>query len=122
MPASSEVQICSNALLLIGSRTDRLVHDDGDPALLCREPLADGARCGAALAPVELRDEARGARRRCRRSPTSTGRTASSCQAIACAYGPSGSTRTAPDWQIENGFILMDDAICYVRYIQQLST
>jgi hypothetical protein len=32
-----------------------------------------------------------------------------------------GLDEDTPEWEVENGYILMDDSICYLRYIQQLT-
>jgi hypothetical protein len=119
MPASSEVQICSNALLLIGSRTISSFTEEGDPPLIAsnlwptvRDAVLRSHPWNCAMKRAALAADVT--------RPTSTGPTASSCRATAFARGRWAEDES-PDWQIENGFILMDEAICYFRYIQQLT-
>jgi hypothetical protein len=120
MPASSEVQICSNGLLLIGSGVISSLSQEGDPALICSN-----------LWPT-VRDAV------LRSHPWNC---AMKRQALAADVTPPdfdwsyrfqlpgdclrvwtvGQDQEAPEFEVENGFILTDDAICYLRYIQQLT-
>jgi len=120
MAASSEVQICSNGLLLVGARPISSFGDDGDPALLCsnlwpsvRDAVLRSHPWNCAMKRVALAPDA-----------------------IAPAFDWSyrfqlpgdylrawvvGRDDESPAWQIEEGYIVMDDATCYLRYIKQLT-
>lgn len=119
MAASSEVQICSNALLLIGARPINSFSDDGDPATLCSNlwPTVRDAvlrshpwNCAmkrAALAPDAV-------------APDFDWSYRFQLPGDSLRIWTIGRDGESPDWEVENGYILMDEAICYVRYIQQL--
>jgi hypothetical protein len=120
MAATSEVQICSNALLLLGDETIASFTENSARARLCSN-LWDTVRDGVlrshpwncALARVTL-------------APDVT------TPAFDWAYSftlPSDCLRVwtvgqddsmPPEWEVENGKLLMDDAVAYVRYIQRL--
>lgn len=119
MSVSSEVQICSNGLLLIGSHPISSFNDDGDPALLCSN-----------LWPTVRDAVLRSHPWNCARK-----RVALAADAVAPDFDWAhrfqlpgdflrawtvGREDDSPSWEIENGYILMDDAICYLRYIRQL--
>lgn len=119
MSATSEIQICSNALLLIGSRTISSFADEGDPTTICsnlwptvRDAVLRSHPWNSAMKRVALAPDA-------------------TAPAFDWAYRfqlpgdylrawTVGSDGESPDWNIEDGYILMDDAICYLRYIRQL--
>lgn len=120
MPASSEVQICSNALLLLGSRPISSFSDDGAPATICanlwatvRDAVLRSHPWNCAMKRVALAADA---------TPP----------AFDWAYRYQlpgdflrawvvGRDDESPQWMIEDGYIVMDDAICYLRYIRQLT-
>jgi hypothetical protein len=120
MPASSEVQICSNALLLIGSRTISSFTEDGDPALIAsnlwptvRDAVLRSHPWNCAMKRAALAADAV--------APDFDWSFRFQLPGDCLRMWTVGRSDEAPEWQIENGFILMDDAICYARYIQQLT-
>lgn len=120
MAASSEVQICSNALLLVGGRTISAFTDDGDPATLCsnlwptvRDAVLRSHPWNCAMKRVVL-----------------------AADAVAPAFDWAyrfqlpgdfmrawvvGRDDESPRWQIEDGYVVLDDKVCYLRYIRQLT-
>ena len=120
MAVSSEVAICSNGLLLIGARPISSFTDDGDPALLCSN----------------LWSTVRDAVLRSHPWNCAMKRKALAADAVAPDYDWAyrfqlpgdflrawvvGKDDSSPAWQIEDGYIVMDEPICYLRYIQQLA-
>lgn len=120
MPASSEVQICSNGLLLLGSRPISSFNDDGDPATLCanlwptvRDAVLRSHPWNCAMKRVAL-------------SPNQTGPAFDWTYAFqlpgdVLRVWTVGRDDEAPEWAIEDGNVVMDEAICYMRYIRQLT-
>lgn len=121
MPASSEVQICSNALLLLGGRPISSFNDDGDPATLC-------ANLWPTVRDAVLRSHPWNcAMKRAALAPDVTPpgfdwsyrfQLPGDCLR---AWTVGRDDDSSAEWMIENGFILMDEAICYFRYIQLLT-
>lgn len=120
MAASSEVNICSNALLLVGARPIASFTDDGDPALLCsnlwptvRDAVLRSHPWNCAMKRVALAPDAT--------APDFDWSYRFALPGDFLRAWTVGRDGESPDWQIESGYIVMDDAICYLRYIQQLT-
>lgn len=121
MAATSPVQICSNALLMLGDSTIASLEENSARATLC----------------ANLWDTVRDAVLRSHPWNCAMKRVALAPDAVAPAFDwaysftlPADVLRvwtvgqddeTPPDWHIENGKLMLDDAIAYVRYIQQLT-
>lgn len=121
MPASSEVQICSNALLLLGARPISSFGDEGDPATLCvnlwptlRDGVLRSHPWNCAMKRVALAQDAT--------PPAFDWSFRFQLPGdFLRAWTVGKDDDQQPDWQIEDGYIVMDDAICYLRYIRQLT-
>ena len=120
MSASSEVNICSNALLLIGSRPIASFSDDGDPALLCsnlwtsvRDAVLRSHPWNCAMKRLSLSPDVT--------APAFDWSYRFQLPGDCLRVWTIGRDTDNPNWEVENGFILMDDALCYIRYVQQLS-
>jgi hypothetical protein len=120
MPATSEVQICSNALLLLGDETIASFDENTTRARLCsnlwdtvRDAVLRSHPWNCAMMRVVLAADA-------------------TAPAFDWAYSftlPADCLRVwtvgqddsmPPEWEVENGKLLMDDAIGYVRYVHRL--
>lgn len=121
MAASSEVAICSNALLLVGQRPINSFGDDGDPALLCsnlwptvRDAVLRSHPWNCAMKRVALAPDAV--------APAFDWTYRFQLPGdFMRAWSVGRDDDSVPDWAIENGYIVMDSAICYLRYITQLT-
>lgn len=121
MSASSDVQICSNALLMLGANAINSFDEDGDRATLCKN-----------LWPTVRDAVLRSHPWNCAMKRVALARDATTPD-FDWAYRfqlPGDCLRVwtlgrdddnPPDWMVENGYIMMDDAIAYLRYIQQLT-
>jgi hypothetical protein len=120
MSATSDVQICSNALLLLGQRPISSLTDTAGTA-------GDSVVLASNLWPMLRTAVLRSHPWNCAMK-----RVALSPDAVAPAFDWTyaftlpgdnlrvwsiGQDNDSPDWFIENGKILMDDAICYLRYL-----
>lgn len=120
MPAASEVQICSNALLLIGSRTISSFTEEGDPPLIAsnlwptvRDAVLRSHPWNCAMKRVALAADAT--------KPAFDWAFRYQLPGDFLRAWTLGRDDESPQWEIENGFILTDASICYLRYIQLLS-
>lgn len=121
MAASSDVQICSNALLMLGASPISSFAEDGDRALLCanlwptvRDAVLRSHPWNCAMKRVALAKD------------TVTPdfdwafrfQLPGDCLRVWTIGRDDSNT---PEFMVENGFIVTDEAICYLRYIQQLT-
>jgi len=119
MAATSDVQICSNALLLLGANPIASFDEDGAGARL-------SANLWALVRDTVLRSHPWNcATKRVALAPATPG------PAFDWAYQfllPGGWLRTmsvglagdTPEYEMSDGYILMDSPICYLRYVYSL--
>jgi len=120
MSATSEVQICSNALLLLGQRPISSLNDP------------DGSAGDSVILAANFWPMVRQAVLRSHPWNCAMKRVALAPDSVAPAFDwsyaftlPGDYMRTwtvgrdgdAPEWMVENGKILLDNAVCYLRYV-----
>lgn len=120
MAASSGIQICSNGLLLIGARPISSFDDEGDPALLCsnlwptvRDAVLRSHPWNCAMKRVALAPAVA--------APDFDWSYKFQLPGDFLRAWVVGRDSESPAWQIEDGHIVMDEAICYLRYVQMLT-
>lgn len=120
MAASSEVQICSNGLLLIGSRPISAFTDDGDGALLCsnlwptvRDAVLRSHPWNCAMKRVALAHDVT--------APAFDWAFRFQIPGDCLRVWTIGQDDESPLWDVEDGYIVQDDSICYLRYVRQLT-
>lgn len=121
MAATSEVQICSNALLLLGASTISSFSEDNDRARLCSNlwPMVRDATLrshpwNCAMKRVALAPDAVG--------PDFDWAYQFTLPGDWLRVWSVGRDEDSPiEFMVENGKVLMDEAICYLRYIQALA-
>ena len=120
MSATSDVQICSNALLMIGQRPISSLTDStgtlGDSVLLAANlwPMVRAAVLrshpwNSAMKRVTLAPDTV--------APAFDWSYAFTLPGDCLRVWTIGTDNEAPEWFVENGKILLDDAICYLRYM-----